>query len=44
MVHERIATPESRTAHEAGWGGCLDGLLAYLERGTERTVSPAAGT
>ena len=37
VVHERIATEQSRTAHQAGWTGCLDGLAEYL-------VSPAAGT
>jgi uncharacterized protein YndB with AHSA1/START domain len=30
VVHERIASPEIRDRHEAGWHGCLDGLAKYL--------------
>ena len=30
VIHERIATPASRTGHEAGWVECLDGLAALL--------------
>jgi uncharacterized protein YndB with AHSA1/START domain len=29
IQHERIADPEARRGHEAGWEGCLDGLAAY---------------
>jgi uncharacterized protein YndB with AHSA1/START domain len=40
VVHERIANAERRTRHEAGWNGCIDGLVDYVERG----ISRAAGT
>lgn len=40
VVHERIATATARRRHEAGWNGCIDGLVEYIERGINR----AAGT
>jgi uncharacterized protein YndB with AHSA1/START domain len=30
VIHERIATAALRDGHDAGWQGCLDGLVAYL--------------
>jgi uncharacterized protein YndB with AHSA1/START domain len=29
VVHERIASPEIRDRHEAGWRACLEGLVRY---------------
>jgi uncharacterized protein YndB with AHSA1/START domain len=37
VIHERITNEQSRTAHEAGWHGCIDGLAEYLEDATDRT-------
>lgn len=34
ITHERIADPETRRGHEAGWDGCLDGLAAYVRTRT----------
>ncbi len=31
VVHERIASEEARTSHEAGWEGCLEGLARRAE-------------
>jgi uncharacterized protein YndB with AHSA1/START domain len=31
ITHERIADSASRTRHEHGWNGCLDGLVRYAE-------------
>jgi uncharacterized protein YndB with AHSA1/START domain len=33
IVHERIASEETRASHEAGWRGCLDGLARYASGG-----------
>ncbi len=30
IVHERIADRQTRDSHEAGWDGCLDGLVAFV--------------
>jgi uncharacterized protein YndB with AHSA1/START domain len=30
IVHEQVATDETRDSHEKGWNGCLDGLAAFL--------------
>ena len=30
VVHERIASEAARTGHEAGWIGCLDGLMSFV--------------
>ena len=30
VTHERIANARLRDGHQVGWGGCLDGLTAYL--------------
>lgn len=32
IVHTGIADPELRDNHEKGWQGCLDGLMATLNR------------
>jgi uncharacterized protein YndB with AHSA1/START domain len=32
IVHERIASSETREGHERGWQECLDGLSAYAAR------------
>jgi uncharacterized protein YndB with AHSA1/START domain len=31
IVHERVSDPETRSRHEHGWSGCLDGLARYFE-------------
>lgn len=31
VFHERLANEAAREQHKAGWIGCLDGLVAYLE-------------
>jgi uncharacterized protein YndB with AHSA1/START domain len=31
VTHERIADAATRTGHEQGWMGCLDGLARYAE-------------
>lgn len=31
VIHERIADLATRTGHEQGWQGCLDGLVRFLE-------------
>jgi uncharacterized protein YndB with AHSA1/START domain len=31
VTHERIADAATRTGHEQGWVGCLDGLARYAE-------------
>ncbi len=31
VFHERLANEAVREQHEAGWIGCLDGLVAFLE-------------
>ncbi len=31
VFHERLPDEARRADHEAGWIGCLDGLVAYLE-------------
>lgn len=31
VFHERLIDEASRAEHEAGWIGCLDGLVAFLE-------------
>jgi len=31
IIHENIPTPELVTSHSAGWEGCLDGLIRFLE-------------
>jgi uncharacterized protein YndB with AHSA1/START domain len=31
VIHERIASAASRSTHEQGWNGCLEGLAGYLE-------------
>lgn len=36
VVHEHIATPKHRDQHEAGWQGCIDGLVGWVEHGTAR--------
>jgi len=33
VVHERIATEETRADHERGWNGCLDNLTALFASG-----------
>lgn len=33
VIHERIADPATRSGHEQGWHGCLDGLVRFLESG-----------
>jgi uncharacterized protein YndB with AHSA1/START domain len=30
ITHERVASAEMRSDHEAGWNGCLDGLADML--------------
>jgi uncharacterized protein YndB with AHSA1/START domain len=30
IIHERIANQATSKRHEAGWYGCLDGLVAYM--------------
>ena len=36
VTHERITDPRVRDQHEAGWRGCLDGLIEYaILRATE---------
>lgn len=30
LTHELVPTPESRAAHRAGWGGCLENLARTL--------------
>lgn len=30
VMHQRIVDEASRKRHEAGWGGCLEGLAEYL--------------
>lgn len=30
VFHERLANEAARAQHEAGWFGCLDGLVAFL--------------
>jgi uncharacterized protein YndB with AHSA1/START domain len=30
VIHERIADAAMMKGHEAGWHGCLDGLVAYV--------------
>ena len=30
VTHERIPNPAVRERHQAGWNGCLDGLVEYL--------------
>jgi uncharacterized protein YndB with AHSA1/START domain len=30
VIHERIGDAAMRDRHQAGWQGCLDGLVAYL--------------
>jgi uncharacterized protein YndB with AHSA1/START domain len=30
VVHERIGSEPTRAGHEAGWDGCLDGLVAWV--------------
>jgi len=30
VIHEQIADPRKRDEHEAGWSGCLDGLVAHV--------------
>ena len=30
VIHERITDEPARVSHEAGWVGCLDGLVALL--------------
>lgn len=32
VVHERIVDEAARDQHELGWIGCLDGLVAHVER------------
>lgn len=32
IVHERIDSEETRSDHENGWNGCLDGLVALFTR------------
>ncbi len=34
IVHAHIATPPARAQHEAGWHGCIDGLVRWLDEGT----------
>lgn len=36
VIHEHITSPPARDRHEHGWHGCIDGLIAWLEHGTER--------
>jgi uncharacterized protein YndB with AHSA1/START domain len=30
VFHERLADEAARVQHEAGWVGCLDGLVSFL--------------
>ena len=36
VLHERISSETSRSDHELGWRGCLDGLIAWMAIGEER--------
>lgn len=31
VLHERVANPQRRRSHEAGWSGCLDGFITFIE-------------
>lgn len=31
VLHERVANPQRRRSHEAGWVACLDGLITFVE-------------
>jgi uncharacterized protein YndB with AHSA1/START domain len=33
IIHERIADQPTRDSHEAGWLGCLDGLVDFASMG-----------
>lgn len=33
VVHEHITTAPLRDRHEAGWHGCIDGLVGLVEHG-----------
>lgn len=32
VTHEHVSSAQLRDLHEQGWGGCLDGLVRYVDR------------